>query len=326
MLHTRSALQIGESFNCGPREPAAFAVIKNKTHTTIGFDKNQEISMKCVFLCVSLAQAKLCNFDLDADIKTCLFDLAVDAHIDPERSFPKCDCSNPKCRITQTKRGHQTCVAISPECTQQECTECLIGCPLTAPKRLFRLKSKKADYHACTCSNPRCASSQAFRGVKCASLVCTPTECLACEAECGQERNGWNPGGQGEGYGEPIRSSMGGEYRYLTGRGPSGQEGQGGEDWHKYLSQGQGGQGGAPGVSEATKGGSSLFFNFTVTGRNIVIESSVGLGMGGGGEQISRSEEFSGGSGGGGGGQQKILIEKGTVRFQTGMDGNLILS
>ena len=56
------------------------------------------------------------------------------------------------------------------------------------------------------------------------------------------------------------------------------QQGQG--DWHKYMSQDQG--------ERPSQGQSQdLLFNFTVTGKNIQIESSFGLGGGEGDLEIS---------------------------------------
>ena len=192
-----------------------------------------------------VASKKLCNFDLDTDIKSCLFNVSLDIHKHPSHQSGaySCGCSNPDCTCLKSRRF----------------------------KKLVTLKQNG-------------------------------------------QTNGWNPGGQGEGFGEPVRSSMGGQYRYSIGRENvpeqqdpkswqkylsqyQGQQGQ--DDWQKYMSQDQGQQG--------QRQAQALLFNFSVTGNNIQIESSFGLGGGRG------DLEISGGSGGGG--QHKILIEKGTVQF-----------
>ena len=214
----------------------------------------------------SLVQSrKLCNFDLNTKVSTCLFNVSMDIHKQPTYS---CGCSNPDC---------------------------------TCEKKTFK---KLANLRKVTV-----------------------------------ESNGWNPGGQGEGFGEPIRSSMGGEYRYSIGRENTDQQDpkswqkymsqdqQGQGDWHKYMSQDQQGRGDWHKYMNQDQGekpsqgqSQDLLFNFTVTGKNIQIESSFGLGGGGGDLEISR------GSGGGGGGQHKILIEKGTVRFLGGFNGKLYVA
>ena len=172
----------------------------------------------------------------------------------------------------------------------------------------------------CTCGSPTChCNDKPFRHLH------------RLKSTSGFEKNGWNPGGQGEGPGEPMRSSMGGDFRYTAGRQGTDQQdpkawqsqqsqpGQGQGDWQKYLGQGQGdwqkylgpSQDSGQPQPEPVSMDSLFLFNFTITGRDITVDSSFGQGSG------------AGGGGGGGGGQHSISIQKGSVTFLGSSDGAL---
>ena len=172
---------------------------------------------------------------------------------------------------------------------------------------------------------------------------------VADESSNGNSKsNDWNPGGQGEGFGEPARSKTGGAFRYVAGRGrddskdwqseqkSAAQESpEGGPqssfdwqkyagesfDWHKYAGSGDGEDTG----SETTESQSPpvarteqrLEFNVTVTGRDVEVVSSFGVGGGrGGGEEE--------GQGGGGGGQHRLRLKQGRVEIMGGFDGETV--
>ncbi len=126
-------------------------------------------------------------------------------------------------------------------------------------------------------------------------LLFVPAVSRGLQAVPSTHKNGWNPGGQGEGYGEPARTETGGDYRYSAGRNP------GDFDWHKYA-----------GGSESPKAAEQrLLFNVSVSGRDLEVVSSFG---GGSGSQQRL--------GGGGGGQHSIRLRKGRVVLMGGFDGD----
>jgi hypothetical protein len=141
-------------------------------------------------------------------------------------------------------------------------------------------------------------------------------------ASCAAAR--WNPGGQGESYGEPVRSGMGGDYRYGYQKNEQGPGQQ--QDWKMYA-QGYGSYEGSYSKTQdepaqdslnKQKSEESLSFNFTVKGKRLRFESNFGSGNGSG-------TVFKG-SGGGGGGQHNVYLRKGTVRFigKLGAEGNTV--
>ena len=172
-----------------------------------------------------------------------------------------------------------------------------------------------------------------------------------------EQVNSWNPGGQGEGFGEPQRSETGGYFRYMAGRGKddshdwqSGQgKGQGGPsqggqsqgqgadfDWKQYAG-GYGATGGSQTAPQDKRERGSteqaLLFNVTVTGRDIEVTSSFGLGGGRGDGQSAATGPEAGtgagagsgsGSGGGGGGQHTIRLRRGSVTLSGGFDGETV--
>ena len=206
-----------------------------------------------------------------------------------------------------------------------------------------------------------------------ASFLSTATPTTTPTTPSNEAVPAWNPGGQGEGFGEPARSKTGGDFRYTAGRGRDDSKDwqtsyagshsptQGASqdtphnppqsppqsspdspsqsfdwqkyagqtfDWHKYA----GGQGGGERAGEGGAGVSDeksqspestteqrLMFNVTVTGRDVEVVSSFGVGGGRGGAD----EE---GQGGGGGGQHRLRLKRGRVEFRGGFDGETVTS